>query len=114
VTLDKSWFYYITEHEVTWLAHDRKVPNRERVTVQSRKVMLAVVGGQMWFAVVTAIESGCKFKADYYVSKVITRLSELLRVRGDGNFRKLIVHADNLYPPTKSRYRSNSWPGTGW
>jgi hypothetical protein len=53
----------------------------------------------MWdptgFAAVTALESGCKFNAGYYVTKVLTPLSEWWCERGGGDFRKLIVHADN-------------------
>jgi hypothetical protein len=56
----------------------------------------------MWvptaFAVVTAIESGCKFNMGYYVSKVLTRLSEWWCERRGENFRKAIVHADDARP----------------
>jgi hypothetical protein len=60
--------------------------------------MLTLVCGPTGFAVVTAIESWCKFNAGYYVSKMLTPLSEWLRERGGGEFRKLIVHADNARP----------------
>jgi hypothetical protein len=50
------------------------------------------------FAVVTTLDSGCKFNAGYYVSEVLTPLSEWWRERGGGNFRKLIVHAANARP----------------
>jgi histone-lysine N-methyltransferase SETMAR len=62
--------------------------------------MLTIVCGAAGFAVVTAIESGCKFNAGYYVSKVLTPLSEWWRERGGGDFRKLIVQADNEPPHT--------------
>jgi hypothetical protein len=42
VTLDESWFDCITDHEPIWLPPDGKVPDRERVTIQSKNVMLAV------------------------------------------------------------------------
>jgi hypothetical protein len=35
--LDKSCFYCIARHELTWLPPDGKVPDLERVTVQSKK-----------------------------------------------------------------------------
>jgi hypothetical protein len=57
--------------------------------------MLSIVCGPTGFAVVTAIDSGCKFNAGYYVSKVLTPLSEWWRERGGSDFRKRIVHADN-------------------
>jgi hypothetical protein len=36
VTLDESWFYYITDHELIWLPPDGKVPDLERARVQSK------------------------------------------------------------------------------
>jgi hypothetical protein len=98
VTLDESWFYYITDHELIWLPPDGKVPNRERITIESKKVILTIVWVPMGFTVVIVIKSGCKFNAGYYVSKVITLLSEWWRERGGGNFRKLIVHPITRVP----------------
>jgi hypothetical protein len=60
-----------------------------------QKVMLTIVWDPTEFAVVTAIDSGCKFNAGHYVSKGLTPLSEWWCERGGGDFRKLIVHADN-------------------
>jgi hypothetical protein len=45
--------------------------------------------------VVTARESGCKFNAGYYVSKVLKPLSQWLCERGDGPFGNLMVDANN-------------------
>jgi hypothetical protein len=44
---------------------------------------------------VTAIERGCKSNTGYYVSEVLTPLSEWWREKAGGNFRHLMVHADN-------------------
>jgi hypothetical protein len=57
--------------------------------------MLNIVWSPTEFAVVTALESGCKFNAGYYVSKMLTLLSEWWCERGGGNFGNLIVHSDN-------------------
>jgi hypothetical protein len=37
VTLDESWFYYITDHELMWLPREGNVTDRECVAVQSKK-----------------------------------------------------------------------------
>jgi hypothetical protein len=76
MTLDESWFYHITDVELIWLPPAGKVPDLERVTVQSRKNDVHLVWGPTGFSVVTALESGCKFNAGYYVSKVKIPLSE--------------------------------------
>jgi hypothetical protein len=60
--------------------------------------MLTIVWGPTGFAVVIALESGCKFNAGYDVSKVLTPLSEWWCERGGGNFRNLIIHAANGRP----------------
>jgi hypothetical protein len=75
VTLDESWFYHITDAELIWLPPDGKVPDLERVTVESKKRSSSRVG-PTGFPVVTALESGCKFNASYYLSKVKIPLSE--------------------------------------
>jgi hypothetical protein len=40
------------------------------------KVMLTIVWDPTEFAIVTALDSGCKSKAGYYVGEVLTQLSE--------------------------------------
>jgi hypothetical protein len=60
--------------------------------------MITIVCGPTGFAIVTAIERGCKFNTGYYVSKVLTWLSEWWRERRGGDSRKLIVHADIVRP----------------
>jgi hypothetical protein len=76
VTLDESWFDYITDHELILLPPDGKVPDPEGVTIQSEKVILTIVCGPTRFAVVIAVGSGCKFNTGHYVSKMLTLLSE--------------------------------------
>jgi histone-lysine N-methyltransferase SETMAR len=98
VTVHESRFWYITVHELIWLPPDGEVPDRERVAVQSEKGMLTIVSSPTGFAVVTAFDSGAKFNAGYYVSEVLTPLSEWWCELGGGDFRKLIVHADNARP----------------
>jgi hypothetical protein len=95
MALDEFWFYYITDHELIGLPPDGKVPDLERVKIQSRNVILTIVWVSTGFAVVTALDRACKFNAGYYVSKVLTPLSEWWRERGGGNFGKLIVHDDS-------------------
>jgi hypothetical protein len=47
-----------------------------------------------------ALESGCKFNAGYYVSKVPTQLSEWLCEGGGGNYPNLTFGSDNTRPHT--------------
>jgi hypothetical protein len=42
-TLDESWIYLFSEHDLIWTAPGEIVVDRERHTVQSPKFMLTVV-----------------------------------------------------------------------
>jgi hypothetical protein len=42
ITRDESWFYFTTDHERIWLPEGTEAPERERITVQSRKTMAAI------------------------------------------------------------------------
>jgi hypothetical protein len=43
VTLDESWIYLFSEHDLMWIAPGEIVVDRERHTVQSRKFMLTIL-----------------------------------------------------------------------
>jgi hypothetical protein len=40
---DESWFYLHTDHGLIWTRLDAEIPERERHSVQSQKVMLTIV-----------------------------------------------------------------------
>jgi hypothetical protein len=52
-------------------------------------VMLTIMWSSMGFAAVIALESGCKFNAGYYVSRVLTVLSEWQCKRRGEDFAKM-------------------------
>jgi hypothetical protein len=43
VTLNESWFDFTNVHERIWLAEGTEAPERERISVQSRKIMVTIV-----------------------------------------------------------------------
>jgi hypothetical protein len=43
MSLNESWVYLYSEHEMMWVSPRETVPNRERQTIQSPKPMLTVV-----------------------------------------------------------------------
>jgi hypothetical protein len=53
-----------------------QVSDRECVTLESRFVMLDVVRRLTGFAMMTALESACKFNTGYDTNKVLMALSE--------------------------------------
>jgi hypothetical protein len=107
VTLDKSWFYSIADHELIFFLAHGKVPDLERVTIQSKKVMLTIVWRPIGFTFVIALGSDFKFNVGYCVSKVLTQLSEWWCEDGGGNGENPRVHADNVRP-TKPPYHKSS------
>jgi hypothetical protein len=60
--------------------------------------MLTILWDPTEFAVAIGLESGRKFNTGYYVSKLLTQFSEWWCKPGGGDFRKLIVPADNARP----------------
>jgi hypothetical protein len=77
------------------------------------KVMVTIAYRPMGFAVVTTMESGCKFNAGYYLSKMLTLLSEWWCDGGRGNLGNLIS-MPMRFVSTKPQFRRSSWPGTRW
>jgi hypothetical protein len=67
VTLDESWFYLHADHEPIWVRPDAEILERERHTVQSQKVMLAIVWNPDGLHLVNILPKGFKFNASYSV-----------------------------------------------
>jgi hypothetical protein len=63
VTLDESWIYLFSEHDLMWTAPGEIVVDRERHTVHSPKFMLTVVWNPIGFHVLKALPKGRKFNA---------------------------------------------------
>jgi hypothetical protein len=76
VTLDESWFYLHTDHELIWAQSDAEIPERQRHTVQSQKVMLTIVWNPGGFHLVNVLPKGFKFNASDYVTQILDPLSK--------------------------------------
>jgi hypothetical protein len=104
VTLDESWFYLNvnTDHELIWLQPDGEIPERERRTIQSEKVMLTIVWNPSCFHLINFLPTGFKFKfnASFYVTQIFGPLSDWRKTQVGKTNRKLWVHAENARPHT--------------
>jgi hypothetical protein len=76
VTLDESWFYLHTDHELIWAQPDAEIPEREPHTVQFQKVMFTIVWNPDGFHLVDILPKGFKFNASYYVIQILDPLSK--------------------------------------
>jgi hypothetical protein len=83
MTLDESWFYYLADHELIQLPPEGKF-RVGHVSRGGQKVMPTIMWCPTGFAIVIAIERGCKYNTGYYVSEVLTPLSEWWREGGGG------------------------------
>jgi hypothetical protein len=63
VTLDESWIYLFSEHDVMWTIPGEIVVDREQHTIQLPKFMLTVVWNPIGFQVLKTLPKGCKFNA---------------------------------------------------
>jgi hypothetical protein len=83
VTLDESWIYLFSEHDLMWTALGEIVFDRERHTVQSRKFILTVVWNPIGFHVLKALPKGRKFNAQYYTTDILVAISDWRRQTGE-------------------------------
>ena len=98
VTLDESWIYLSNEHDLMWMAPGETVPDRERQTIQSPKLMLTVVWNPSGFHVVKALPKGAKFNSQYYTNNILVAISDWRQGAGGIWQRSLWIHADNARP----------------
>jgi hypothetical protein len=94
ITLDESWFCLSTNYEFVWLPRHKKVPGRERHTIQSTKFMFTIVCNSRGFHLIKVLEKGCKLNAGYYITEILELLSQRRSIEAAGNERKLLVHAN--------------------
>jgi hypothetical protein len=76
VTLDESWRYFTTGHERIWPPERAESPERERITVQSRKMIVTIVWNHTGFHRIVALPKGMKFNADYHISHILDSFTE--------------------------------------
>jgi hypothetical protein len=76
VTLDESWIYLFSEHDLMWTAPGEIIVDRERHTVQSPKFILTVVWNPIGFHVLKALPKGRKFNAQYYTNDILVAISD--------------------------------------
>jgi histone-lysine N-methyltransferase SETMAR len=105
VTLDESWIYSFSEHDLMWTDPGEIVVDRGRDTVQSPKFMLTVVWNPIGFLVLKVIPKGRKFNAQYYTNDISVAISDWRRQTGGIRPNKLWVHSDNARPYTAKMSR---------
>jgi histone-lysine N-methyltransferase SETMAR len=76
----------------------KKVPERERHTIQSKKFMLTIVWNPRGFYLIKVLEKGRKFNTGYYITEILELLSQWRSNEAAGHKRKLLVHADDARP----------------
>jgi histone-lysine N-methyltransferase SETMAR len=99
-TLDESWFSLNTDHELIWLQPGEEIPEIERRTIQSEKVMLMIVWNPSGFHMINVVPKWFKFNASFYVTQILGLLSDWCRTQVGRTNHKLWVHADNARPHT--------------
>jgi hypothetical protein len=65
VILEESWIYLYCEHDLMWMAPGEIVPDRERQTLQSPKLMLTIGWNPSGFHIVKSLPKGGKFSEQY-------------------------------------------------
>jgi hypothetical protein len=95
ITLDESWFYLCTDHELIWFAPGEMVQERERHMIQCRKSMTTVAWNTSGFHLLVTLPKGAKFSASYYTNGILEEIRKWHDVHRTKRTRSLIIHADN-------------------
>jgi hypothetical protein len=103
VASGESWFDFTTDHERIWLPEGTEAPEREPITIQSRKMMATIAWNPTGFDRIVALPKGMNFSPDYYISHILDPLDEWRRSQVGGSGRRLHVHADNARPHTAKK-----------
>jgi histone-lysine N-methyltransferase SETMAR len=99
VTLDESWIYLFSEHDLMWTVPG-EIVDRERHTVQLPKFMRTVVWNPIRFHVLKTLPKGRKFNTQYYPNDILVAISDWRRETGGTRPNKLWVHSNHAWPPT--------------
>jgi hypothetical protein len=74
VTLDRSWFYYYTDHQSIRLSGKEKTPEKEWKIIASPIMMLIVVWNPAGFHVAHVLAKCVKFCSPRHLSDIIDPL----------------------------------------
>jgi histone-lysine N-methyltransferase SETMAR len=100
MTLDESWFYLSTCHDIVWLQADQEPSERVKHMIGDRKLMVTIVWNPQGFHLIDRLPKGQRFNANYYVDMILRPILEN-RSRGPG--LHFIIHADNARPDTAQK-----------
>jgi hypothetical protein len=84
VTLDESWFYLSTDHEMISLQPDEKVPEIDPPAIQSRKLTLTIVWNLSGFHLINVLSNGRKFNMSHYITNILGPLADWRTFRRGG------------------------------
>jgi hypothetical protein len=105
VTLEESWIYLFSDHDLMWTAPGEIVVDMQRHTVQSPKFTLTVVWNPIGFHVLKALPNGRKFNVQYYTNDILVAISDWRRQTGGTRPNKLWLHSDNARSHTAKMSR---------
>jgi hypothetical protein len=103
VTLDEPWFYFTTNLERIWLPEGTEAPERDRITVQPRKIIVIVVWNHTGVYRIVGLPKGTKFHAGHDISHILDSLAEWRRNQVGGSDRRLHVQTDSACPYTAKK-----------
>jgi hypothetical protein len=71
MTLNESWFYLSTSHEIVWLQADQEPPESVKHMIEDRKMMVTIVWNPQGFHLIDGLPNGQRFNASYYVDMIL-------------------------------------------
>ena len=103
LTGDESWFFFVEDFAIQWVAPNQKPFQRSKRTISSPKRMITVFWSPLGFQIIEMLPKGSKFNSRYFIDEILVKIAQFHQeFNGQSNKRKLVVHMDNARP-----HRSN-------
>jgi hypothetical protein len=71
MTLDESWFYLWTSHEIVWIQTGQPSPEMMKHMIVDRKMMVIIVWNPQDFHLIDALPKGQKVNVSYYIDMIL-------------------------------------------
>jgi hypothetical protein len=76
MTFDESWLYFRIDYGQVGLQPGEEVPEKERPTIRSGKMMLTIAWNPTGFHLVNVLSKECKFNATHFITEMSSLLAE--------------------------------------
>ena len=98
LTGDESWFFFIEDFDIQWVAPGEKPFTRSKRIISSPKRMLTVFWSPLGFRIIEMLPKGTRFNSKYFINEILSKIAEIHNQENPNSRRRFVVHMDNATP----------------